>query len=166
MTRREDECVWDYPRPPRLERFAGGLRVVHRGVELMRATSAQRVLETSHPPTYYVPLAAFTEAARRALQPSARQGTACEWKGVAAYLDLCLPGEEPLRAVGWTYPQPRAAFSALRDHVALYASLLDLCEVDGEAVQHQEGDFYGGWINSWITGGERGFKGGPGTWGW
>ena len=166
MSRHEVENVWDSPRPPRLERFSGGLRVAHRGVDLVRATYAQRVLETSHPPTYYVPLAAFTESGIAALRPSARRATACEWKGAASYLDLCLPGHEPLRAVAWSYRSPRPAFDALRDHVAFYAGPLDLCEVDGEAVQRQEGDFYGGWINSWIRGGERGFKGGPGTWGW
>jgi len=166
MAQREPESVWDYPRPPRLERFDGSLRVAHRGVDVVRARTAWRVLETSHPPTYYLSTAAFTAAGRDALRPSARRATACEWKGVAAYLDLCLPGEEPLRAVGWTYPRPSEVFAALRDHVALYAGPLDLCEVDGEAVQRQEGDFYGGWINSWIHGGERGFKGGPGTWGW
>ncbi|MGC6487846.1 MAG: DUF427 domain-containing protein [Planctomycetota bacterium] len=166
MGQRETESVWDYPRPPRLERFDGSLRVVHRGVEVVRSKTALRVLETSHPPTYYLPAASLTEAGRAALQPSARRATACEWKGVAAYLDLCLPGEAPLRGVGWAYPQPTAAFAALRDHFALYAGPLDRCEVDGEAVLRQEGDFYGGWITSWISGGERGFKGGPGTWGW
>ena len=166
MADRELECVWDYPRPPRLERFDGSLRVVHCGLELVRATTALRVLETSHPPTYYLPSSAWTEAGRAALRPSTRRATGCEWKGVAAYLDLCLPGAAPLLGVGWTYPQPSRAFAALRDHFALYAGPLDLCEVDGEAVQRQEGDFYGGWITSWITGGARGFKGGPGTWGW
>ena len=166
MARRDEEDVWDYPRPPRLERFGGSVRVVHGGVEVVRAETAQRVLETSHPPTYYLSLSAFTPRGRAALRPSARRATGCEWKGVASYLDLCLPGCAPLRAVGWTYSSPRPAFAALKDHVALYAGPLERCEVDGEAVERQAGDFYGGWITSWIRGGERGFKGGPGTWGW
>ena len=166
VTKRETEDVWDYPRPPRLERFCGSLRVVHGGVELLRVSECQRVLETSHPPTYYLPLASFTEAGRAALRPSQRRATGCEWKGLASYFDLVVPGCEPLQAVGWAYASPRPAFAALRDHVALYAGPIDRCEVDGEAVQRQEGGFYGGWITSWITGGARGFKGGPGTWGW
>ena len=166
MSQRQPEDVWSYPRPPRLELFRGSLRVVHAGVEVARAATAQRVLETSHPPTYYPPVDAFTEAGGSAMRPSASRATACEWKGLASYVDLCLPGCDPLLAVGWTYPAPHPAFAGLKDHVALYAGPLDLCEVDGEAVQRQAGDFYGGWITSWITGGARGFKGGPGTWGW
>ena len=34
---------------------------------------------------------------------------------------------------------------------------------DGERVQPQEGDFYGGWVTSELEGR---MKGGPGTWGW
>ncbi|MFN3242032.1 MAG: DUF427 domain-containing protein [Planctomycetota bacterium] len=166
MRHRVKENVWDYPRPPRLERFAGSVRIEHAGIELVQATEAYRVLETSHPPTYYLPLASLTGAARAALRPSRRQVTACEWKGLASYLDLQLPGQRPLQAVAWTYEAPRRTFAALRGHLAFYAAQLDLCEVDGERVVRQAGDFYGGWITSWIQGGERGFKGAPGTWGW
>ena len=166
VTQRTPEDVWSYPRPPRMELFRGSLRVVHAGVEIVCGAEAQRVLETSHPPTYYLPVGSFTEAGRSALRPSARRATACEWKGRASYFDLCLPGCAPIPAVGWTYPSPCPAFAGLKNHVALYAGPLDLCEVDGEPVERQDGDFYGGWITSWIHGGERGFKGGPGTWGW
>ena len=160
------EDVWDYPRPPRLERFDGRIRIAHRGVELARDAWAWRVLETSHPPTYYLPAAQLTEAARAALRLSSRRATACEWKGRCAYHDLALPGEAVLVGVAWSYPEPSPAFAALRGSFAFYAGRLDVCEVDGEAVVRQEGDFYGGWITSWIRGGRRGFKGGPGTWGW
>ena len=163
---RPSENVWDYPRPPRLERFDGSIRIMHANVEVARGARAWRVLETTHPPTYYLPLDQLTDSGRRALWASSKSGSFCEWKGLAVYHDLRLPDCEPLRAVAWSYPEPSGAFAELRDCVAFYAGPLDCCEVDGEPVQRQRGDFYGGWITSWITGGERGFKGGPGTLGW
>ncbi len=47
--------------------------------------------------------------------------------------------------------------------MAPYPGRMDSCEVDGEQVTFQEGDFYGGWITRQIVGP---FKGGPGTAGW
>ena len=139
---------------------------MHGGYELVRATEAYRVLETSHPPTYYLSVDSLTDEARASLRPSKRPVTACEWKGLASYLDLALPGQAVVPAVAWTYEAPRPQFSELRGHLAFYAAHLDLCEVDGERVERQPGDSYGGWITSWIQGGQRGFKGAPGTWGW
>src|SRR4028119_1953753 len=49
------ESVWDYPRPPRLEDVDEEVKVVFGGVTLAYTTRAKRVLETSHPPAYYVP---------------------------------------------------------------------------------------------------------------
>lgn len=40
------------------------------------------------------------------------------------------------------------------------------CYVDDDEAKAQEGDFYGSWVTPEITGGEKGFKGGPGTMGW
>ncbi|MCK5941727.1 MAG: DUF427 domain-containing protein [Planctomycetes bacterium] len=166
VTRRTIENVWDYPRPPRLERFEGSLRVVHAGVEIVRADEALRVLETSHPPTYYLSLAALTPAGRAALRPCARRATACEWKGAASYFDLLVPGAEPVQSAAWTYENPTPAFAELRGRLAFYAGPLDLCEVDDEPVVRQDGDFYGGWITSWVHGGRKGIKGAPGSWSW
>ena len=49
------ESVWDYPRPPRLEDVDKKVKVVFGGVTLAYTTRAKRVLETSHPPVYYIP---------------------------------------------------------------------------------------------------------------
>lgn len=49
------ESVWDYPRPPRLEPTAKRLTVELGGVVVADTTRAHRVLETSHPPIYYIP---------------------------------------------------------------------------------------------------------------
>lgn len=151
------ESVWDYPRPPRVE--PSGERVVVRlgGAPVADTTAALRVLETSHPPTYYLPRAAFVADA---LLPAAGSSV-CEFKGRAAYLDVAAGGRTAPRA-GWHYPSPWPGFEALADHVALYPGPFEI-EVAGERVRAQEGDFYGGWITSRVTGP---FKGAPGTRGW
>ncbi len=152
------ESVWDYPRPPRMEPSNETVEIVLGGQVVARSTSSLRVLETSHPPTYYVPAADFTAGT---LQP-ATGGSWCEWKGMAAYCDL-VSGETRAAAAGWTYPRPTHLFEMLRDTVAVYPGRVDRCTVDDEVVRPQAGGFYGGWITDRVTGP---FKGEPGTRGW
>lgn len=152
------ESVWDYPRPPRLERSHETVEIVLGGEVIARTTAAYRVLETSHPPTYYVPLAAFSEGALRPVDGS----STCEWKGRAAYFDLVTPGRTAERAA-WTYPDPTPDFTPIVDHVAVMPGQVDECRVDGETVLPQEGGFYGGWVTSRVVGP---FKGVAGSWGW
>ena len=154
------ESVWDFPRPPRLERTDRRLRVEHGGVVVAETTRGWRVLETSHPPVFYFPAA---DVRWDVLEPSPRGGSFCEWKGVARYWDLLVPGAALVPGVGWSYAAPTAGFRAIADAVAFYASKVDACWVDDEQVQAQPGDFYGGWITSGVRGP---FKGGPGTMGW
>ena len=45
------------------------------------------MLETSHPPTYYLPRAAFADGVLRPVAGTTR----CEWKGQATYFDLVTP---------------------------------------------------------------------------
>ena len=153
------ESVWDYPRPPRLEPAPRRIRIVHGGVVIADTTRALRILETSHPPVYYIPPA---DIAMRYIQPSPRRQSFCEFKGLAAYWNLAV-GEHVSQDAAWSYPQPSPAYSALRDCLAFYASKVDECSVDGEIVIPQPGDFYGGWITSHVKGP---FKGAPGTMGW
>ena len=161
------ESVWDYPRPPRLEATSSLVRIVHGGVVLAETRRALRVLETSHPPVFYLPPA---DVRMDFMRPAKRPGSFCEFKGVATYWSLDVTAELVTATAGafvpdvaWSYAHPTAAYAALRDHLAFYASRVDLCTVDGERVRPQEGDFYGGW----ITGKVRGpFKGPPGTRGW
>ena len=154
------ESVWDYPRPPRVEPTTAHVVVEHLGRPIVDTRRALRVLETSHPPTYYLPI---SDVAAGVLVP-ARSGLAsvCEFKGVARYWDLVLDGAR-VADVGWTFPQPTPGYEALVDRVALYPSRVDRCLVDDEVVTPQAGDFYGGWITSGVHGP---FKGGPGTMGW
>ena len=160
------ESVWDYPRPPRLEPTARRIRIRHAG-NLIADTApapALRILETSHPPVYYLPKSAV---AMHLLRRSTSRGSFCEFKGVAAYWDFDIPrnGAPPLLAgdVAWSYESPNQPYAALAGHLAFYASRVDECWVDDELVQPQEGDFYGGWITSDLRGP---FKGAPGTRGW
>ena len=152
------ESVWDYPRPPRVEPSDALLEIRLGGQVVARTKAAVRVLETSHPPTYYLPLTAFAEGVLR----PAGGSSFCEWKGDASYLDVVTPARTAARA-GWTYPRPSPGFEALVDHVAVMPGAMDVCTVDGEIVVPQEGGFYGGWITSRVVGP---FKGGAGTWGW
>ena len=152
------ESVWDYPRPPTLEDSERRVKVVFGGVTLAYTTRAKRVLETSHPPVFYIPPGDIQMEHLRL----AEGASFCEWKGVARYYDLETEERREHRAA-WFYPEPVSAYAELKDHVAFYPSLMDACWVDGEKVRPQEGDFYGGWVTSEIVGP---FKGGPGTRGW
>jgi uncharacterized protein (DUF427 family) len=152
------ESVWEYPRPPRVEASTETVEVVLGGVVVARSSETLRVLETSHPPTYYLPLAAYAEGSLRPVPGT----TFCEFKGRASYFDVVTPDRAAARAA-WTYPDPTAGFEALLGHVAVMPALMDRCTVDGEVVRPQEGGFYGGWITDRVVGP---FKGGPGTVGW
>ena len=150
--------MWDYPRPPCIEPDARRVRVVLGGEVIADTTRSLRVLETSHPPTFYLPREAFAPGA---LTP-AGGSSLCEWKGYAAYLDVTGGGRTAARAA-WYYPSPAPAFAALAGHVAVYPGRMDACFVGDDRVEAQEGDFYGGWITPEIVGP---FKGAPDTWGW
>jgi uncharacterized protein (DUF427 family) len=152
------ESVWDYPRPPLVEPSPRDLRVVFAGATIAATRHSLRVLETSHPPVYYIPLA---DILPDVLMPNPRR-TWCEFKGEAAYFDVVCNGQAAT-AAAWHYPRPAAGYEALAGHVAFYPARMEACSVDGERVQAQEGDFYGGWITSHVTGP---FKGRPGTRGW
>ncbi len=152
------ESVWDYPRPPRVEPSTDRVTVTLGGVVVADTTRAIRVLETSHPPVYYVPRADIAEGA---LAPAAGQSY-CEFKGRAGYLDV-RGGTVTAARAAWYYPKPSPGFESLVDHVAIYPGAMEKCTVGGEVVTAQDGDFYGGWITSRVVGP---FKGAPGTLGW
>ncbi len=150
------ESVWDYPRPPRIEPVDWLLRVEHDGKVLAETRNGVRILETSHPPCFYFPPA---DVDMTRLQPSQTR-TLCEWKGQARYWHL-KTDDGLIQDACWAYPNPIDA--AIKDHISFYAGRVDACYVDDERVEPQQGDFYGGWILSWVRGP---FKGGPGTMGW
>jgi len=150
--------VWDFPRPAIAEPTSAHVRIEHAGRVVADSHSTVRTLETSHPPSYYIPPADIAPGVLR----RASGGSFCEWKGHAVYWDVVL-GDIVLPRVGWSYPDPTRAFASLRDHVAFYAGPFDRCSVDGEIAVPQPGKFYGGWITSRYAGP---FKGVPGSMGW
>ena len=156
--RQGQESVWDYPRPPRVERTTERVVVRLGGEVIVDTTDAVRVLETSHPPVYYLPRSAFPVGALVAAAGS----SFCEFKGEAGYLSI-RGGDSIAESAGWFYPAPSKGFESLVDRVALYPAAMDSCEIDGERVVAQAGGFYGGWITSRVVGP---FKGEPGSFGW
>ncbi len=153
------ERVWDYPRPPAVLACDRRVRVELCGVTLADSGSALRVLETSHPPTIYIPPA---DVRLDLLAPSAQRASWCEFKGAAGYLDALLAGRR-WEAVAWSYADPAPAYARLREHIAFYPARVDGAWLGEERVQAQEGDFYGGWITAELVGP---FKGAAGTLGW
>jgi uncharacterized protein (DUF427 family) len=155
---RPKESVWDYPRPPRLEKVEARIQVICGGVTIADTQGALRVLETSHPPNYYLP----PDDVLMEYLVQVPGTSLCEWKGRAAYFDVVV-GDKRAKRAAWSYPEPTSAFAALRNYLAFYARPMDACYVDGELVEPQPGNFYGGWITSNIQGP---IKGGPGTISW
>lgn len=152
------ESVWDYPRPPCLERSAHRIRVVHGGAVVADTAAAWRVLETSQAPAFYLPP---SDVDLGSVRPG-RGHSFCEWKGEASYFDVVV-GDSEATSAAWTYRSPTPPFAAIADHLAFYPQRVDACYVDDEQVDPNGGDFYGGWITSSVVGP---FKGSAGTSGW
>ena len=152
------ESVWAFPRPAIAEACPLPVRIVHRGAVIADTARSIRTLETSHPPSYYIPQA---DIAMARLLPSQRRSF-CEWKGAAVYFHVFVDGET-LPDVAWSYPDPSPGFEMLRDCIAFYARPFDACFVGDERVTPQPGGFYGGWITSHVAGP---FKGVPGSQFW
>ncbi|KAL6778207.1 hypothetical protein ACKKBG_A17345 [Auxenochlorella protothecoides x Auxenochlorella symbiontica] len=153
------ESVWDYPRPPRLEKTPRHLKVELHGKIIAETRNAYRVLETSHPPTYYLPP---SDVQAGYLSKAKGASSFCEWKGNATYWNVTVPGHSPVNQRIWSYENPTPSFSSIKGYLSFYASPFE-CSVDGECVKPQEGSFYAGWITDDVMGP---FKGAPNTLGW
>ena len=152
------ESVWDYPRPPAISLDGRRVVVTFAGETIADTRRAIRILETSHPPTWYLP----PDDVRREFLRRGTGRSSCEWKGRASYLDVVI-GEREVFDAAWSYPSPSPRFAALTNHVAFYAGRVDSVTVDGEPVRPQPGTFYGGWITNDVVGP---FKGDVGSRGW
>ena len=152
------ESVWDYPRPPALDPSDEHVVVEFAGRVIADTRRSIRVLETSHPPSYYLPSA---DVDATVFVPSERV-TVCEFKGAAAYAHLVV-GEERSELACWWYPEPVPRYARLRDHVTFYPGRVGRCLVDGVPVSPSDGGFYGGWITPRVVGP---FKGAPGSEWW
>ena len=149
--------VWDFPRPPQVAPEPREVLIVWGGLTVARSTRAVRVLETAHPPTYYLP---WADVARELLQPAAGSSF-CEWKGPAKYWSL-VDRDRQLPGHAWSYPQPLSDAQVLAGCVAFYARDLR-CSVGGLPATPQPGGFYGGWVTPDLAGP---FKGEPGSESW
>lgn len=152
------ESVWDYPRPPKVERTTKRIRVEFAGELVVDTQGGMRVLETSHPPVYYIPQADI----RADLLSQGSRYTFCEFKGLASYWTLRV-GDMVSADAAWSYERPSLGYEAIRGHLAFYVGRVDACFVDDERVQAQPSEFYGGWVTSEIDGP---FKGRPGSERW
>ena len=152
------ETVWDYPRPPAVTPCEERVEIEPGGVTVADSVRALRVLETSHPPTIYVPP---EDIAAGVLEP-VPESTFCEFKGRAVYFDVVAGAERAARAA-WHFPKPAPAFAEIAGHLSFYPGRVDACRLGAELVRAQAGDFYGGWISADLTGP---FKGPPGARGW
>lgn len=153
------ESVWDYPRPPRLEKSPKQIKIIFNNIAIADSCNTYRVIETSHPPVYYIPP---EDIKTEYLHSGSSKRSFCEWKGFAGYYDLVVRDKKVINS-GWYYPQPTEYFEPIKNYVAFYPSKMDACYVNGELVIAQAGDFYGGWITKDIVGP---FKGSAGSWGW
>jgi uncharacterized protein (DUF427 family) len=153
------ESVWDYPRPPKIEAISKTIRIEHKGIVLVNSNKAFRILETSHPPVYYIP----QEDILMEHLALTEEVSFCEFKGKAHYYHLQIGKDVFIRDVAWTYLNPPDKFSQIKEYLAFYPNKLEACFVNDEKVNSQDGSFYGGWITKDIVGP---FKGGSGTWGW
>lgn len=86
--------------------------------------------------------------------------TWCEWKGAATYWALANPSNPSEKVADriWSYEKPTLGFQVIKDYLSFYAGPWD-CFVDGEKVEPQPGDFYGGWVTSDIDGIVKGKNG-------
>lgn len=153
-----EESVWDYPRPPKLQVSDKHVAVIFDGTTIADTIRAKRILETSHPPVYYIPRG---DVDMNFLEQESG-GSYCEWKGQANYFSVTSENHSSAKAA-WSYSSPNKKYAKIKDHIAFYPHKMDACFVDGEEVRAQEGSFYGGWITDDIVGP---FKGGAGTVGW
>ena len=153
------ESVWDFPRPPIVERVDWRIRVVHGGVTIVDAPHAMRVLETSQAPAYYVAPEFVDRSPPGAREPP----VACVNGRVRPTTPTSSSATGDAQEASWTYRDPTPRFEPIRDHWAFYAQTLDECWVDDERVDGNEGSFYGGWITANVTGP---YKGAAGTMFW
>lgn len=153
------ESVWDYPRPPALQRVQQHVTVTHGGLRVAETHQPWRVLETAHAPAYYID----EEDVRTDLLIPSGSATVCEFKGRAAYADLAVPGRASVADACWWFPEPRAAYLPMAGAICFYPQRVDRCTVDGEVVIGLDSPFYGDWPTSRIAGP---WKGAPGTEWW
>jgi len=103
------ESVWDYPRPPKVEKTSKQIRVIYDGVVIAETNHAIRVLETGHPPVYYIP----REDIRMEYLTVSKRSSTCEFKGTAFYYNMKSKTKSHDSAA-WSYPKPTSGYETSR----------------------------------------------------
>ncbi|KAK1758127.1 hypothetical protein QBC47DRAFT_295510 [Echria macrotheca] len=151
--------VQAFPRPPLVERCNKHIQIMWHGALVADCPAGESywVLETHHPPTYYIP----PKCVRLPLCTTPRS-TFCEYKGQATYYSLMSPisAADTVSNRIWSYMEPMRDYEAIKGYIAFMVGPWE-CYVDGERATAQPGDFYGGWVTSNIVGV---FKGPWATW--
>jgi len=141
------ECVWDYPLPPKLEDSLKQIRVVFNGAVIAETRRAKRVLETGCPQVYFIP----PEDVKMEYISATEHTTHCEFKGVALHCKVVVNDKEA-EDIGWWHPDPPPDFASIKGYIAFYPSKLDACYIDREKVEAVPGDSCVGWVTKDITG--------------
>ena len=149
-----------FPRPPLCERTPRHLQVKWNDQIIADTREAYWLLETYHPPTYYLPPSSI----KTPLQTTSKSSF-CEWKGRATYYEVANPGtpNDVVKNRIWSYDNPTEGFKSIKGYLSFYAGPWD-CYVDGEKIVPQPGNFYGGWTSSDID--QSWVKGAAGTTWW
>lgn len=151
-----EESVWDYTRPPYIQKINSQFVALFKGQEILNTDMAYKVAETASPPTYYFLRSDFNI---NFIEES--KSSYCEWKGEAHYYSFKI-GKEVLESVAWSYQSPYPEYIVLKDLIAFYPAPFNI-HIDDKKVSPQPGIFYGGWVTDNIKGP---FKGVPGSHGW
>ncbi|MCJ1361049.1 hypothetical protein MMC16_000146 [Acarospora aff. strigata] len=154
--------VKSFPRPPLLEKTPRHLQIKWNDLLIADTKDAYWILETHHPPTYYLPPTSLHPSLTL---PATPHRSFCEYKGLATYHSLTHPstGTTVSNRI-WSYNNPSKEYEVIKGYLSFYAGGVPWeCFVDGEKVQAQEGDFYGGWVTAEVEGAVKGARG---TEGW
>ena len=103
------ESAWEYPGGPTSGEGGSRIEIEFNGQVIVDTRRAVRVLETSHPPVYYIP----PEEIADGVLSRAAGASFCEWKGGAIYWTVTV-GERSAEAAAWSYPGSRTTFERWR----------------------------------------------------
>ena len=105
------------------------VRVQFNGQTVADSSRARIMLETRHKPVYYLPRA---DVAMEFAQRSDHESF-CPFKGQASYWTLVVDGRSSENAM-WSYEQPFAEVTGIRDYMAFYGDRVDALCVGDERV--------------------------------
>ncbi|KAK3367230.1 hypothetical protein B0T24DRAFT_597055 [Lasiosphaeria ovina] len=142
--------VQNFPRPPVVERAMRNILIKWHGQLIADCAPgvAFMVLETHHPPVYYLPPIQV-----RIPLATTHRSTFDEYKGAATYYSMMSPISAADTVVNriWSYNDPPKEYEAIKGYLAFSPGPWE-CYVDGERAGAAPGDYHGGWVTSDIEG--------------